>query len=276
MFDTHCHLNFKAFQKTLPDVIDRAYKAGVSYMLIPGTDLEASRRAVEIAKGHKGVYAAVGIHPHHALESLGSTDDRRKTKVDMIEELLREEKVLAVGEVGIDKYQYKETKYKTGSINPDFIERQKELFVHQIQLAIQHKKSLILHNREAVEDTLLILKDHWGTHLEGRTVFHCCEPDKQLLEFAKKHRVYIGVDGDVTYNKKKQEFIKTVPLELLVLETDSPFLLPEPLRSQKKYPNEPANLASISAFLGDLLNIEKDELARVTTQNAKKLFTLGW
>ena len=88
--------------------------------------------------------------------------------------------------------------------------------------------------------------------------------------------MYIGVDGDVTYNKKKQEFIKTVPLELLVLETDSPFLLPEPLRSQKKYPNEPANLASISVFLGDLLNIEKDELARVTTQNAKKLFTLGW
>ena len=292
MFDTHCHLNFKAFQKTLPNVISRAQEAGVSYMLIPGTDLEASRKAVEIAKGYKGVYAAVGIHPHHTHDlriknaeyppsltcaspaATARRELRRTSVMQDIEDLLKNDKVVAVGEVGIDKHHYEETKYETYSVDPDFIERQKELFIHQICLAVKYKKSLILHNREAVDDVLSILKDHWDRHLQGRTVFHCCESDERLLEFAKKHQVYIGVDGDITYNKEKQEFIKTVPLDLLVLETDSPFLLPEPLRTQKKYPNEPGNIIFISSYISRLIDVNESTIQKTTTQNAKNLFGL--
>lgn len=298
MFDTHCHLNFKAFQKTLPDVINRAREAGVPYMLIPGTDLEASSRAVEIADKFENTYAAVGVHPHHVFDTYKkvglphshsrqcSSDIKsedaccrgpfrlRHPFLNPIEELLKHNKVVAVGEVGIDKHQYAETKYGNYSVDHDFVERQKKLFIEQIRLAVKYKKSLIIHNREAVDDTLSILKDHWDIHLQGRTVFHCCEPDVHLLAFAKKNQIYIGVDGDITYSKEKQEFIKTVPLELLVLETDSPFLLPEPLRSQKKYPNEPANITLISSHISKLVNTDENIIQKVTTQNAKRLFGL--
>ena len=106
-------------------------------------------------------------------------------------------------------------------------------------------------------------------------VFHCCEPDEELLAHAKEHHIFIGVDGDVTYSKKKQEFIKNVPLDMLVLETDSPFLLPEPLRSQKKFPNEPANIAVIAKFITHLCGVNIEDLQRITTDNAHRLFSLS-
>ena len=103
-------------------------------------------------------------------------------------------------------------------------------------------------------------------------VFHCCEADERLLEFAIKHNIYIGVDGDVTFSKSKQEFIRKVPLELLVLETDSPFLLPEPLRSQKLYPNKPSNLPIIVEIVAKLLKIDMEEITDITSSNAINLF----
>lgn len=271
MFDTHCHLNFKSFRKTLSEVVNRAHKVGVSYMLIPGTDIETSRKAVEIAEKFDGVYAAVGIHPHHVYES---RIKNREYGIQNIEDLLKNRKVIAVGEVGIDKHVYEETKYGNYEINGSFLKNQKELLIEQIQLAIQYKKSLILHNREATDDMVSVLSHQWDKQLEGRTVFHCCEPDERLLMFAKEHRVYIGVDGDITYDKKKQEFVKHIPLELLVLETDSPFLLPEPLRSQKKYPNEPANLPMISCFISAILEIPEETFNEATNQNSKLMLGL--
>jgi len=151
-------------------------------------------------------------------------------------------------------------------------------------LAIKYDKSLILHNREAREDILEVLREMWDKKLEGRTVFHCCEPDMELLEFAKKHKMFIGIDGDVTYWKKKlfgfaqskQEFIKKVPLEMLVLETDSPFLIPElsGSRSWTRY-NEPKNIVLIAEFVAKLKNVSINRLIDTTTENAKKLFKIG-
>ncbi|MDO8609989.1 MAG: TatD family hydrolase, partial [bacterium] len=146
------------------------------------------------------------------------------------------------------------------------------LLKEQIKIALEYNKSLILHNWEAKTEMLKLLSEIWDSKLEGKTVFHCCEPDKDLLEFAKQHKIYIGVDGDVTYIEAKQEYIKQVPLEMLVLETDSPYLLPEPLRKQKKYPNEPKNIPVIADYISKILKVNFEEIKEVTTENAKNLF----
>ena len=300
MFDTHCHLNFKAFnpplsrlmsglrrdfassserskslKKTLPDVIARAREAGVTKIVVPGTDVKTSRRGVEIAEKIDGVYAAVGIHPHHAYKLITNYELRITNELEEIEQLLSHPKVIAVGEVGLDNHTYDNTVYKDYQVDSRFLELQKELFQKQIELATRFKKSLILHNREARDDFLQILREKWVTHLNDKTVFHCCEPDETLLAFAKDHHIFIGVDGDVTYSKEKQEFIKNVPIEMLVLETDSPFLLPEPLRTQKKFPNEPANISIIYKFISQLCAVNIEDLQKATTDNARRLFSLS-
>ena len=313
LFDTHCHLNFKVFENRVEEVINRAKKAGVNNFLVPGTDLKTSKKAVELAEKFSKVYAAVGIHPHHVYELMGpaasfppafakasagrpasvarpsksggrsgagSPSSHTTHQLLEIEKLLEHEKVVAIGEVGLDKHYYQKTKYEGYQINDDFLNLQKMLFKEQIKLAIKYKKSLIIHSREAAEETLKIIGESSILKaLAGRMVFHCCEAEDKLLEFALAHQIYIGVDGDVTYGKKpfgstqvKQEFVKKIPLNLLVLETDSPFLLPEPLRTQKKFPNEPRNLVLIAEMIANLKKTSIKRLIEITTENAKKLF----
>ena len=274
MFDTHCHLNFKIFQNNLNKVINKAREKGIKYFLIPATDIKTSKKAIEIADQYKDVYGACGIHPHHIFKYYDKSLDTVKKEIREIEKLIINKKVLAVGEIGLDRYQYEKTKYMDYKVSSKFFNLQEELLRAQIKLAVKHEKSVILHNRQAVSEMLDILNSTWDKRLIGRTVFHCCEPDERLLIFAKKKKVYIGVDGDITYSRKKQEFIKNVPMELLVLETDSPFILPEPVKSQKRYPNEPSNLIHISKFISSLLDINEQEIIEVTTNNAKKLFRL--
>ncbi len=265
----------------MPDVITRAHESGITNIVIPGTDVKTSKRAVEIAQAHEDIYAAVGIHPHHAYklikkEELSEKNDQItvQRELDEIEKLLTEEKVVAVGEIGMDRHMYEETVYENYAINDKFIEIQKELLEKQINLAKKYKKSLIFHNREAKIDVLSILRDHWNVVFEYKAVFHCCEPDEELLAFAKEHKMFLGVDGDITYYPEKQAFIKNVPLEMLVLETDSPFLLPEPLKTERKYPNEPKNIALFVKLIADLKETTKDEIINITTANARTLFGL--
>lgn len=275
MFDTHCHLNFKAFKKTLPEVIEDAKNIGISTIVIPGTDVKTSKKGVEIAESNEDIYAAVGIHPHHVMKYLMADNSNQITEdIPAIEELLSHPKVVAVGEIGMDRHEYSETVYQEYQVNGKFLELQKELLEKQIQLALKHKKSLILHNREAKADLIPIVQRNWNTHLEYRSVFHCCEPDEELLQFAKDHKMFIGIDGDVTYSSEKQRFIKEVPLEMLVLETDSPFLLPEPLKTERKFPNRPSNIKLIGEKVADLKNLSFNVVIERTTQNAKQLFGL--
>jgi TatD DNase family protein len=266
MFDTHCHLNFKDFIKNVRDVVERAREASVDYFIIPGTDLDSSRRAIEIAEQYEGVYLAIGIHPHPAF------DFNSKFFIKKLEELIVHPKVVAVGEIGLDKHIYKKTKYKDYQVDSEFVELQKELLVNQIKLAVKYKKTVILHNREAVEEILELLSNKADLGLSTNMVFHCCEPDDRLLKFAIKHCIFIGVDGDVTYDRNKQEFVKKIPLDLLVLETDSPYLLPEPLRTQKLFPNEPKNIKLIAEFIAKLKGETVETIADCSIKNAKKLF----
>ncbi|MDO8610772.1 MAG: TatD family hydrolase, partial [bacterium] len=260
------------------EVIQNAHNAGVNFMVIPGTDIHSSQKAVEIAEQYEGIYAAVGIHPHHVFQLLGKDSLIKFSSQNFIDSsfitLLQHKKVVAIGEIGLDKHEYKDTKYQEYQINPEFISLQEQLLKEQIKIALEYNKSLILHNWEAKTEMLKLLSEIWDSQLEGKTVFHCCEPDKDLLEFAKQHKIYIGVDGDITYSKAKQEFVKQVPLEMLVLETDSPYLLPEPLRTQKKYPNEPKNIPVIADYISKILKVNYKEIKEVTTENAKNLFQI--
>ncbi len=314
LIDTHCHLNFSRFEKHVEEIILRAKHAGVECMVVPGTDVGTSKKAVAIAQNYEGIYAAVGIHPHHVFKFLSSSamqflsHESEKiafaSELAEIEKMMVNPKVVAIGEVGLDKHVYEKTVYNIPKVHPpspkasegqgkvyqvdeEFINLQKEIFIKQMELAFKYKKALIIHNREAKKDTLEILNKLFCHSRESgnpdlglrrddiRAVFHCCEPDLELLDFAKSHKMYIGVDGDVTFSKEKQEFIKKVPLEMLVLETDSPYLLPEPLKSQKLYPNEPKNVAIIAEFIANLKFTPINQLIDVTTENAKRLFSIG-
>lgn len=278
MFDTHCHLNFSIFEGKVEMVINQAKKAGVDYFIVPGTDLDSSKKAVEIAQKFNQVYAAVGIHPHHIYQYQTQTSEYQKfspeIKKDLreIKKLLFDKKTVAVGEVGLDQYIYRKTKYRDYKINQQFIDLQKRFFIKQLELGKQFKKAVIIHNRQAKADLLKILTDCWDNYFSGRMIFHCCEPDFDLLTFAKERKIFIGVDGDVTYDKRKQEFVEEIPLDLLLLETDSPFLLPKlPKKGVSKKYNQPKNLPLIAKFVAKVLSIPTDRLIDITTKNAKRL-----
>lgn len=293
MFDTHAHLNFKRFKKDVDSIISRMFaEAHFAGVVIPGTDLESSKRAVEIAEMHEGVYAAVGVHPHHnynfrevSLTLPGSKpalpgQNSNQNLIADIEELLgSSKKIVAVGEIGLDRHTYEETKYENYHVDEAFIQSQRELFLLQLSLAKKHKLSVIVHNREAIRDLMDALAEAWDPYFEGKMVFHCCEPKQELLDFAIKNNIYIGIDGDITYTTEealqKREFIKKVPAHLLVLETDSPFLLPEPLRTEKKYPNTPLNLQLVAHHVAQCRGENPEDLIISTTANAQRLFQLA-
>ncbi len=279
MFDTHCHLNFSAFKKKLDEVILQAKQAGVTRIVIPGTDIISSQKAVEIAAVNNDIYAAVGIHPHHVYEmKLEEYESKIKSDLVELEKLLPNEKVVAVGEVGVDRHTYEKTKYEGYTVDDSFIELQKKALAAQIQLAVSYKKSLIIHNREAKQDLFAVLNTCWDRSLEKKTVFHCCEPDRELFNFAKKHQIFLGIDGDITYSEAKQTFIKNIGAEEFlsryVLETDAPFLLPEALRLEKKYPNKPENIPLIARFIAELLEIDVQQVIERTSENGAVLFQL--
>jgi TatD DNase family protein len=272
--DTHCHLNFKRFNKTREQVIINSQSNGLQAFIVPGTEISSSQKAIEVAQTSTAVYAAIGIHPHHTFAVKTLKHSNVQNDIIELEKLIIHPKVVAVGEIGLDRHAYEDTKYEDYTVSEEFMAAQKSYFTAQITLAKKYKKALIFHNRETKKELLEIVSSLWSDEMQFHTVFHCCEPDEELLEYAKDHNIYIGVDGDVTYGGEKAAFAKKVPLGMLVLETDSPFLLPEPLKTQRLYPNTPANIPLIAQYIADLKGITREEVGRVTTENAKKLFKL--
>lgn len=276
--DTHCHLNFKAFAGGEAKIIRRAQEVGVKTFIIPGTDMVTSQLAVSIANQNPDAFAVVGIHPHHASQYQGISPERSfKDDLVQIETWLLDPKVVGIGEIGLDRHAYTTSRYGPQIlISDDIFNIQKNLFTRQIELAVKHRKSVVIHNREAVSDLTSICNDLRSQlrALKGRGVFHCCEPDVRLLKIATEHGLYIGVDGDVTYSSEKQDFIRQVPLEILVLETDAPYLLPEPLKTAKKYPNTPATIPLIADAVARIHGVSLSKVAEITTHNARRLFDL--
>ncbi len=252
LFDTHCHLNDEKLLDRVDEVILDANKAGVTHFLVVGWDKESSFKAVEITEQHENVYAIIGFHPENVFDV--SEEDFNETL-----ELYKHPKVVAIGEIGLDYHWTKD---------PIKREIQKEYFIRQIQFANHVGMPVSIHNREAFEDCLNILKEY--KPLYGG-VMHCYSGSVELLEDVLKLGLYIGLDGPLTFLNAKtpKEVCEKVPLDRLLLETDCPYLAPHPLRGTI---NEPKNIGLILDEVARLKNLSKKHIADITSRNAKKLF----
>ena len=258
MIDTHCHLMDNKLSSKKDHYIEKAHSAGVTAMVTLGITIDSSKEAVAIAQTFNTVYAAVGIYPSEVSPNK-ETWEKDMTK---IEELSHLPQVVAIGETGLDE-QY---------IYDVPMETQIENLTAHLKLSLAVEKPLVIHSRGTSKQLLQTVQSHWDERLRNKVVFHCCEPLPELLSFAIEKDIYIGVNGDVTYNQEKALFVSTVPLERLVIETDAPYLLPQPLRDQKAFPNAPHNLPIIADKIATIKQTTIEEIDRYTTQNAQTLF----
>ncbi len=253
LIDTHCHLTMPDFDADRSDVIQRAIDAGISHMITVGTDIEDSKRAIALAEGYEFIYAAVGIHPHDARDI---TDIENVS--DTIKKLASKKKVVALGETGLD-YHYMHSP----------AEIQQEHFRLEINLAKSLGLPVIVHSREAKEDTLRILKEEKVEVTGG--VLHCFSGDMDMAEKALNMGLYISFSGVITFRnaKKMPDIVKAIPLDRILIETDAPFLTPVPHRGKR---NEPAYVKYMAEKIADIKGISLEELGKTITDNAARLF----
>ena len=264
MIDVHCHLNLKGFEKDTDEVIKRAIASGVEKIINVGTSLESSKRAVELASKYNYLYAIVGIHPHHA--------DKLKTGWEKeLETIAKNQKVLAIGEIGLDYYSYK----SNGIVDPKI---QKEVFLSQIKLANNLGLPLQIHNLQAGEDVVRILKENKELLLKTPGMFHCFAGSREVLKSALQMGFYIGFDGNITYdgiakgeNIELSTLCQLTPLDRIVAETDAPFLTPIPHRGSR---NEPSYVIITGRKIAQIKAISFDEVNKITTENANKIFSI--
>lgn len=263
MVDTHCHLNLKGYENDLEEVIKKAKKAGVNKIINIGTSTETSRKAIELSKKYEGLYASVGIHPHHA-------DKLEDGWEKILEELAKKEKVVSIGETGMDYFRY-----KSNGVTNHYI--QEELFVKQIEIANRLNLPLQIHNRQAGEDILNIIYKHKSLLLDTPGVFHCFSGNLEFLKKVLALNFYIGFDGNITYKgiargetTSLSELIKETPLDRIITETDAPFLTPIPHRGSR---NEPSYVILVASFIAQIKGIPKDKVIEKTTENAHTLFS---
>ena len=254
LIDTHCHLNDEKLYQDLDNVISRALQTGVGKMIVPGWNKESSELAVKIAEKYPFVYACIGIHP----ENIDDVDEKTITEVL---NLYSHPKVVAIGEIGLDYHWTKD---------PDTKEKQKAFFIKQIEFANKVGLPVSIHNRDAFQDIMAILKEH--KPLFGG-VMHCYSGSVENLKDVINLNLHIGLDGPVTFTNAKtpKEVASEVPLERLVIETDCPYLSPHPLRGTV---NEPANLIIIADEIAKIRGMSKKHLLEVIYDNSCKLFKI--
>lgn len=251
MIDTHCHLEMKPFDDDREDVIKRA-KENLEAVITIGSDFEGSKGAVALAEKYDFIYASVGIHPHDAK-------DFNDNIFDQIKAWAKNPKVVAIGETGLD-YHYDHS--------PRAV--QKEVFIKQLRYAVESGIPAIIHSREAKKDTLSILEES----RISKGVLHCFSGDIETAERAMAMGLYISFAGTVTFKKalQIQQIAKVIPDEYLLVETDAPYLAPEPFRGKR---NEPAFVKHTAEFIANLRGISTEDIDRITTLNAKRLFGIG-
>lgn len=252
LFDSHAHLDDDKFNADLKETAEKIAASDVSLLVDVGSNIKTSEKAIKIAEQYPFVYAAVGIHPCDAFE----TDEEQN--MQHLRELAVHEKVVAIGETGLDYYW-------------DDVDRetQKRGYIRQIALANELKLPLIVHNRDAHADTLSILKEY----KPESAIIHCFSGSAEMAKELSKMGYYISFSGSVTFKNARQlpEAVKAVPLNRLLVETDSPYLAPEPKRGTR---NDPANVLYTVAKIADILNLPLEEVARITFENAKRVYKL--
>lgn len=245
--DTHCHL-YKEYYNNIDDVINDSIKNRVTRFIINGCDMESNKEALELAHKYKEVYAAIGFHPTEL-------DDFKEEYFNWVEEHINDNKVVAIGEIGLD-YHY------------DNNDRDKEIYVFkkQLDIAKKYNKPIIVHTRDAIGDTYNVLKKY-----KLRGSIHSYSGSVEMAKEFIKLGYMIGIGGVVTFKNAKniKEVVKNIPLEYILLETDSPYLTPEPFRGAK---NTPKNIPIIAKCISEIKGMEDIDIMKVTTENAERLF----
>lgn len=251
--DTHCHLDFPEFDTDREQVIERAKKAGVEYLINIGSSLAGTKKSLELAQRYAHIYATAGIHPHHA-QGIAPAD------LELFKKLSGERKVVAIGEVGLDFYK---------NFSPP--QAQRKIFNDLLQISLERKLPVIIHNRLANNEILDIIIDILGKSIRG--VIHCFSGDELFLKKCLDLGFYISFTANITYQKADdlRQLVKITPVENMLLETDAPFLPPQSYRGKR---NEPAYLKHLIEEISRLKGLSGEDIMRITTYNAKTLFSL--
>ncbi len=252
LIDSHTHLDFRQFDADRNDVIYRAKEANVKAMITIGIDLQTSKQAIEIAEKQTNIFATIGIHPHDAADA---TDD----DIKQLQELLQHEKVVAIGEVGLDFYRRISA--------PDVQRKMLRMFLNWSK---ECGLPLIIHTRDAGEEILALIREQGKKDWQG--VFHCFSGDPYMADEVLEMGFHISFTGNITFkNYRRLDVVKHVPLEKTLIETDCPFLAPVPHRGKR---NEPAFVHFVAQKIAEIKGISANEVARITTANAINLFDL--
>ena len=246
--DTHCHVVLKYYDD-IDDVIERTVNSGVKRIIVNGYNMESNREIIELAKKYDVVYGALGIQPEELY-------DYNQDNLDFIENHINDDKIVAVGEIGLD-YHYDTDK-----------DKQKKLFKKQLEIAYKNKKPVIIHSRDCIQDTYNILK-----LFRVKGIMHCYSGSVEMAREFNKIGFLLGIGGVSTFKNARGiiDVIKSIPLEYIVLETDSPYLTPEPFRGKR---NEPSNIPLIAKRVAEVKSLDIKEIEETTTKNARRLFDI--
>ena len=249
LFDTHAHYNDEKFNEDREEILNKIYQEGVTKTVCVGYNVKSSEKAIEIAKVYDFIYATCGISPN-------DIEDFSNENLFKIEELAKNHKVVAIGEIGLDYYWNKDNK-----------EKQMELFIKQIEIANIVNKPIVIHTREATIDTINVLKNH---NVNKTGIFHCCPLNQELIKEGLKLGFYISFSGNITFkNAKSYDAVSIVPIDKLLIETDSPYLTPEPFRGRR---NDSSKVRFVAEKIAEIKGISFEEVSKKTYQNAERVY----
>ena len=255
LFDSHCHLDDERFNEDREEVIESIFESGVGRLVSAGYSVESSKRALELANSYPQIYTISGVSPNDISDNVENIDE----ELNEIREIAKNIKTVAIGEIGLDYYWNKENK-----------DLQKYAFIKQIEIANELDLPIVIHTREAITDTLEILKQN---PVNKKGVFHCCPLNRELVKEALKLGFYISFAGPITFKNSKNadEIINLVPNEKILIETDSPYLSPEPNRGKR---NNPRNVKYIAQKIAEVKGLTLEEVSKITYDNACKIFRI--
>ena len=250
-FDSHSHYNDEKFDGDRQYIIEETYRNNITKFMCIGYNVEQSKKAIEIAEKYPYIFATAGISPNDINENVFND-------IYIIEEISKSDKVKAIGEIGLDYYWNKDNK-----------ELQKEVFIKQIDIANRLELPIVIHNRDAYVDTINLLKEH---PVVKKGIFHCCQLNQELIKDALKLDFYISFSGNITFkNAKSEDVVSLVPMDRILIETDSPYLSPEPYRGTR---NTSINVKYVAEKISSIKGLSLEEVANATYKNAMDIYNI--
>ncbi len=260
-FDSHCHLDDERFDEDRETLIKEIKQADITKFVSAGYSIEGSKKGIELSKKYEYIYTICGISPNDIPQNEEELWKDIETIKDLVKENIENKKIVAIGEIGLDYYWEKNLQRR---------ELQKQAFEKQIEMANAFDLPIVIHTRDAVMDTIEILKENT---VNRKGIFHCCPLNRELVKEALKLGFYISFAGPVTFKNSKNanEIIEMVPEDKMLIETDSPYLAPEPVRGTR---NDPRNVKFIAQKIADVKGKTIEEVAEITYANTERIFNI--